>query len=596
MRFTAKVELSNLYKQAHHRSYRLNCTLMIHRLCAFLLAAFPALAFSQGLVGEKGFNESYRNFPGGVVSGSEGYFVIRSVFVENSFFFRVGVEFFDNQNNLISQNVLFDGFSPQSYEAARVTGIAAAPDGDLYLTVLTGGCDYMIDRKAVLLRISPEGTVSYVRTFGPDDTLENEWHENVDYSGLSKVPGGLLLHCGRWGQRSLLTLDDNGALTDSLALNTGTSYEGFASSTVWEAFGLAENRLEGIDANGNASPVHVFSSQISAFYEGTGGLFITTADSVFRIAADGTIADSALLQLSGAVKQLKVVADGVAYVQQDAAGLHLFTLDSQLDLQQTEQFAVEAGNLFADFSDGRFAVAASYELSDFEATRTLLFDRNSAAGIEIQRADAAVVAVALVDNTVQAVNEASNIYAVNMHLKATVRNSGSAHLGSVWLNVNLGQSFACNYDYYRAFFDGLSLAPGSETEIDLGYVGWKVSQFTPPALQSNLCVYSSFANGVADMNVANDQLCELFTHGFVGTEKNTSPEFAVFPNPSTGTFSIRSASEVEAAYTVTDMSGKLIRKGKGDLSEPLTLQLPAGIYMITLSGEKYSKTLKIAVN
>lgn len=100
---------------------------------------------------------------------------------------------------------------------------------------------------------------------------------------------------------------------------------------------------------------------------------------------------------------------------------------------------------------------------------------------------------------------------------------------------------------------------------------------------------------------ALDSTCQSNSYSYepLGIEAYAFKDFAIYPNPSKGEVNISlNETELPAGYEITDVSGKTVRNGR--LTKKQTVldlsSLPSGTYMITVSQQQKSQTLKIVLN
>ncbi len=83
--------------------------------------------------------------------------------------------------------------------------------------------------------------------------------------------------------------------------------------------------------------------------------------------------------------------------------------------------------------------------------------------------------------------------------------------------------------------------------------------------------------------------------GTIGLNEIEQNPVLVFPNPSSGIYTIQMSKNGEAQYSVYTMDGRVIRKGKVNEQE-FTIDLvseKSGVYLITLNGENVNKAVRV---
>ena len=67
-------------------------------------------------------------------------------------------------------------------------------------------------------------------------------------------------------------------------------------------------------------------------------------------------------------------------------------------------------------------------------------------------------------------------------------------------------------------------------------------------------------------------------------------EYLLYPNPSTGTLRISNSEYHSGHYTVYDLTGKTVRKGKAEV-DAITLELEPGIYHLHLTDREGDRSV-----
>lgn len=114
------------------------------------------------------------------------------------------------------------------------------------------------------------------------------------------------------------------------------------------------------------------------------------------------------------------------------------------------------------------------------------------------------------------------------------------------------------------------------------------------------------ANTIADFN--GDGKKDIIIQGFVddtniywnetivsGTKVNAPPSFSVFPNPTNGNFQIEWGNNIFNQIELIDQQGKLLYREvvHGQESHHMEINLPKGVYVLKMSGDKTISTQKI---
>lgn len=79
---------------------------------------------------------------------------------------------------------------------------------------------------------------------------------------------------------------------------------------------------------------------------------------------------------------------------------------------------------------------------------------------------------------------------------------------------------------------------------------------------------------------------------FLEEERAAKPSVNVYPNPSTGDFSIETSYE-EFTYTLHDMTGNLVQSGENNSSVMTAKGLTSGVYLLRITSEYHSETIKL---
>ncbi len=146
-----------------------------------------------------------------------------------------------------------------------------------------------------------------------------------------------------------------------------------------------------------------------------------------------------------------------------------------------------------------------------------------------------------------------------------------------------------------------------DTDPDLTYqitVGHLVSgdSFTGSLSREQGEAIGTYLIQIGSLSISNNYATSFVGATFTITstasviDENFNKQFKVYPNPAKNTFTIHS--KVNSHYTITNMLGKIVKKGKITIgSNRVDIQnISKGIYLIKMTYENKSITKKIVLN
>ena len=164
--------------------------------------------------------------------------------------------------------------------------------------------------------------------------------------------------------------------------------------------------------------------------------------------------------------------------------------------------------------------------------------------------------------------------------------SGNPYLSNGWTEPGEGNPFGDRR--MMSSFGPNTLTSGQEICFDFAFVVNNDSANHLANVQ-NLLNTSDFVQDFYDNNI---QPCsQIFLSN---QEISQKLEITIYPNPSSGSFSIQSSSEFE--YSVIDLNGKLILSDKGfEGNNQVVLDVEQGIYLIEIKSENGIQYQKIEI-
>ena len=150
---------------------------------------------------------------------------------------------------------------------------------------------------------------------------------------------------------------------------------------------------------------------------------------------------------------------------------------------------------------------------------------------------------------------------------------------------------ACGSWMFFEHFSDLDLAPGESKWIELNadYVyDWWVGYFEyGDSINVEVCVYTSHPNHLTDLNPENDKHCKIVYAGNLGLNENKLQSLTVYPNPTSGSFTIEMSqfnSAESINISVYDQLGREVyQKQNANSIEQLDLsEKGKGVYFIKI--------------
>jgi hypothetical protein len=112
-------------------------------------------------------------------------------------------------------------------------------------------------------------------------------------------------------------------------------------------------------------------------------------------------------------------------------------------------------------------------------------------------------------------------------------------------------------------------------------------------------VHTNTICAIPDSAVSNDKVMTVFSVGIEGIDNNNS--FNIYPNPNSGSFTIKGKCNSTASITIINTMGQIIHNEKatsvdGEINQRLILaNAPKGIYYVHLYMQELSNTFKILI-
>lgn len=172
-------------------------------------------------------------------------------------------------------------------------------------------------------------------------------------------------------------------------------------------------------------------------------------------------------------------------------------------------------------------------------------------------------------------------------ISAVIENVGNQNIDTVEISYELSNSTSV---VSQTFFP--LLAPGSDTVLVLSQA-IDLQNLPSPISSENLCVW---ADTRADTNQSNDSLCISLINLNID-EVSPSNEVKIYPNPSDGWILVRS-SFLMNQISIMDIHGKVLFSMDVDHENSISVrteELPTGIYLINLRGDRISETQKLII-
>ena len=89
---------------------------------------------------------------------------------------------------------------------------------------------------------------------------------------------------------------------------------------------------------------------------------------------------------------------------------------------------------------------------------------------------------------------------------------------------------------------------------------------------------------ITSYNVCYTKLLRYYSCVIISSATDFNYSFSIYPNPASSYLNVESTVYTGVSYTITDLSGNIVQKG--NLSDEININIPDGMYFISLSDDK----------
>ncbi|MCR9173025.1 MAG: hypothetical protein NXI10_11060 [bacterium] len=253
-------------------------------------------------------------------------------------------------------------------------------------------------------------------------------------------------------------------------------------------------------------------------------LYLLTEDSIFQM--DASLQSLQSSAVTGYTNYTNLKVDGNRVQFTSVGWNQVSVLSTSHDLQLIEVLTIpidESLNQVMDHNDVHLVAAQSYNLASFQSVRYRNFSLLSTSSSNVNNSDVGIVDFS--PSYIEAVDDqGAPGYLLKIEGSALVKNFGTVPVNHVRINHYMGLNISCGYTVYSEPYSGITIPPGDSLWIDLGMVHNFFAFLPGDTLVFEMCLYSSHANELTDLNVSNDEFCKDLIIGYVGIEEvETNP-------------------------------------------------------------------------
>jgi hypothetical protein len=382
----------------------------------------------------------------------------------------------------------------------------------------------------------------------------------------------------------MIRMDDEGVLVDSIPLSSvqgGTDMLTLNDGNI--AF-LKDSFLYKLNSTGDIQETLELPS--------TGISLLVKGDSLLVLEAEGIEVFDNQFQSLGIAHNwdnyqaigFKSSGTGIRLQLRAPDGIHIQELSSSFDLlfEQTIETELQGFILFDSNLESAYLLEA-FPLTEQNSIRYRAFDLSGTENQEVPRTE--VEPTSLLANDVELTSYVSgdyNIVTLSFDHSILIKNNGPAELTECRINrfVNFG---ICAYAYYTEEFQNLTIAPGDSAWIDVGFTGFYQNAYAlGDTITYSTCFFTSNPNGLVDLVVENDEICDTYQFIITDVPEESKHEFSIFPNPASDVLHIESVI-LGQRYTVYDLDGRNILAGSVENGTIDISAIANGNYMLSIT-------------
>ncbi len=554
---------------------------LTNSLIAISLCFSAFSSFGQGIQSEIGLNDSYLQNIQQVAN--KGEFVYTLVEYD---FHSLYLEKYDSLGNRIQKVNVAPDFGFSTFQSNRMV---ITNDGNIWISgVGLEACDIpMVYQHVVVYDSDCQFLNGFTKILGSVQSTQN-------YRALSAITDTSV--AVNYQNQDSSWVEVLSPSTQTILANVNTpSLFGFGRNNQFHVLGHTISKIYGMDSQGVLTDSISLPSPFREIGTWNDTIIALGYNELYKITPDLlTYTTHPIPNLSNFTR-LKIDNQGVRFSSSNFnKAVHY--LDHALNIQSLMVVPVfSPNNTIHDFDDF-ITVAKDFPLSDYESVRVANYSLSSSQDEVINRSDVSVWDIEISDKYAQLVSS-GNVYKTDAKAMVLLKNFGPNIVDSVKLNCFVSNATFCGDIVNSAYFTDLNLASGDSVWVDFGWIGERTESYPTGGIYRTFCIYSSNPNGIVDLNISNDEACNLEFFGFVGLEDTKTIDFSIYPNPSNETVNIETPSEFVGKIHICDQLGRTILSQR--LTGPISLsEFKQGVYFVSLEDENgnLSPTKKLVRN
>ena len=570
---------------------------LIHHIWIAIFIFCTSLLLGQGLNFETGYNNFYDQSADAVLSVGDHSYMAYVEESSNSYSDGYLLKYDSLGNVLWSENVVSGGSL-----FLKISALLPAQDGGVYVCG-SGRLQCEIDEFFVFVnKISTDGELIWENVL--EDSSTDQIQTYISYaSGFSLVDdhvvfglGGTLMDDVESDTfNALISYNDQGELIDSLSIDE--SYlEGFVSLDGTGYVAYSEQTIFKYNQLGEMSQFTQMNNYIRGLMVVEDEYYVLLPGLLMVLNSNLVEENSYTISGSSDLYHLKMFNDQVSFISGGSWQSSIITFDENFQTNTIATIPVEVNlwNHF-DYSGTHFDFAENFMLTEKAGVRYRNFSLSDTDDASVNTTDIALINVA--GNDLIVLNETTeNTFNVEVDVSVLIKNNGTNTLNSARLNKNITWGICSPY-YFSQEYDDLNIEPGDSLWINIGLIWLEGVEILPGAneVELEMCIYSSHPNSLTDLNVENDEVCEVLNLSYVGIDEVRKEELRIYPNPTQDFVFVDLSEEELLSYEIFGVDGTLIRVGS--LSQNLIdlSDVTPGLYFVRFINENgtpvYSNTV-----
>lgn len=544
---------------------------------------------AQGLNFEKGYNRDFNQEVQNVTCHEEYTYLTHSLNTSSFVTHAVMTKLDTNNDEMWSQYL-----PPYFLESKEVNDVMVVKDQGIFTTG-TGRqtCDVVGGKTFFVTKLTEDGEESWTTS----------WHDSYSNIHFEGYPSGLSYTANQQiivqknayftqNETSILTLSPDGSLLDSINIDE-KDFQGFEQFGQNHFIAFKENSIWRYALDEELTEARVFSNPIKSFQVREGTLYLLTTSSIHTLDENLNIISEKFFEDNQSLSKLKIDNEKIRFLNSYSLGQSIYTLNLQFDLIDSTQVLFHDENeVDHDFSESHYARGITFPLSEEHAIRLLDFSLTKTVDNEVNSTDIELLDLKILD--FERISPPSGNDYILSEIEILIKNKGNNVLDSALINRNLGWG-ECNTAHSRLLAKDLSIASGDSAWV---YRGWTSRDVfgQPSGDMIHYCFYTSYPNGVTDLNPDNDRLCKTLSLYPVAVETVNTSKINIYPNPAITAWNIENLPAGEYNYEVYNAFGHLISKDKLYNTGISITHFPSGVYYLNIldrSAEHIHSTLAI---